>query len=105
MCDGELSAAWANTSIITHDEPVCNRFFQYFLNFFSAVDPNGGEVISGKTKQNVEVGKAAKAPEDPVKPSDDYYDYVFKGWQLDFDKVESDMTIAPNFEPVLKEQN
>ncbi|MDY4711902.1 MAG: class B sortase [Ruminococcus bromii] len=66
-----------------------------FINY------DGSEISS----QQVEYGKAAKAPEDPVKPSDDYYDYVFKGWQLDFDKVESDMTIAPNFEPVLKEQN
>lgn len=56
------------------------------------------------SEQKVEVGKAAKAPEDPVKPSDDEYDYVFKGWQLDFSKVNSDMTIAPNFEPVAKEQ-
>lgn len=52
--------------------------------------------------QTVEDGKAAKAPADPVKPSDDYYDYVFKGWGLDFKKVKSDMTIAPIFEPVLK---
>lgn len=56
------------------------------------------------SEQKVEVGKSAKAPADPVKPSDDYYDYVFKGWQLDFKEVYSDMTIAPNFEPVLKEQ-
>ena len=52
--------------------------------------------------QTVEDGKAAKAPADPVKPSDQYYDYVFKGWGLDFKKVKSDMTIAPIFEPVLK---
>ena len=52
--------------------------------------------------QTVEYGKAAKAPEDPVKPSDQYYDYTFKGWGLDFSKVTSDMTIAPVFEPKLK---
>ena len=52
--------------------------------------------------QKVEYGKAAKAPADPKKPSDDYYDYVFKEWQLDFSKVTCDMTIAPTFEPVLK---
>lgn len=54
--------------------------------------------------QKVEYGKAAKAPKNPVKPSDEYYDYVFKGWQLDFSKVTSNMTIAPKFEPVLKEK-
>ena len=52
--------------------------------------------------QTVEYGKAAKAPKDPIKPSDQYYDYKFKGWQLDFSKVTMDMTIAPNFEAVLK---
>lgn len=56
------------------------------------------------SEQKVEVGKSAKAPADPVKPSDDYYDYVFKGWQLDFSKVYSGMTIAPKFEPVAKVQ-
>ena len=33
MCDGELSAV-ANNSMITHDEPVFSRFFQYSLKFF-----------------------------------------------------------------------
>lgn len=53
-------------------------------------------------EQKVEDAKAAKAPKDPVKPSDDYYDYYFIGWGLDFDCVVTDMTIAPKFEPVLK---
>lgn len=52
--------------------------------------------------QQVEYGHAAEAPEDPEKPSDEYYDYVFQGWGLDFDKVEANLTIAPVFEPVLK---
>ncbi len=29
MCDGELSVKHTLISIITHDEPVFNRFFQY----------------------------------------------------------------------------
>lgn len=52
--------------------------------------------------QQVEDGKAAKAPKDPEKPSDDWYDYKFTGWQMDFSNVTSGMTIAPNFEAVLK---
>ena len=47
-------------------------------------------------------GQAATAPANPVKPSDTYYNYVFKGWQLEFNCVQADMTIAPNFEPQLK---
>lgn len=58
-----------------------------------------GDVIS---TQKVEYGKSAKAPKDPKKPSDEYYDYVFKEWGLDFSKVTTDMTIAPKFEAVLK---
>ena len=52
--------------------------------------------------QKVEYGKDAQKPKDPVKPSDKYYDYVFKGWQLDYTNVKCDMTIAPKFEAVLK---
>lgn len=63
-----------------------------FLNY-------DGSVIN---TQRVEYGKAAKAPANPRKPSDEYYDYVFKEWQLDFSKVTCDMDIAPTFEPVLK---
>ena len=58
-----------------------------------------GSFISNQT---VEHGKAATPPPDPVKPSDQYRDYVFKGWQLDFKNVTCDMTIAPKFEAVLK---
>lgn len=55
------------------------------------------------TTQRVEYGEAAKAPaNNPTKPSDDYYDYVFKEWQLDYSNVVSNMDIAPNFTPVLK---
>lgn len=54
------------------------------------------------TTQEVEYGKAAKAPANPTKPSDEYYDYKFKKWQLDYSKVTCDMDIAPSFEPVLK---
>ncbi len=52
--------------------------------------------------QTVEYGKSAVAPPDPVKPSDDLNDYVFKGWQLDFSSVTMDMVIAPIFEGVPK---
>ena len=58
-----------------------------------------GSTIS---EQQVEYGKAAKKPKDPVKPSSKYYDYIFKGWQLDFSKVTYNMVIAPKFEAKLK---
>ncbi|MBQ9742267.1 MAG: sortase [Ruminococcus sp.] len=54
--------------------------------------------------QSVVHGEAAVAPDDPVKPSDDYYDYVFQGWQQDFSSVDCNMTVAPKFEPVLRVQ-
>ena len=65
-----------------------------FINY------DGSEIST----QEVEDGLDATPPEDPVKPSDDFYDYIFRGWQLDYNAVQSDMIIAPNFEPVLKPQ-
>lgn len=56
-----------------------------------------GNVLS---TQQVEQGKAATPPPDPVKASDGYYNYVFKGWQLDYSNVQANMIIAPNFEAV-----
>lgn len=63
-----------------------------FLNY-------DGSVLS---TQQVEYGKAAKPPKNPARPSDEYYDYTFTGWQLDYSKVTCNMTIAPNFEATLK---
>ncbi len=65
-----------------------------FLNY-------NGEILS---TQNVAYGKSATPPPDPVRPDDEYYTYVFKGWQLDYSYVTRNMTIAPSFEPVLKEK-
>lgn len=60
---------------------------------------DGQTVIS---KQKVEYGKAAKTPKNPKKPSDEYYNYTFDGWQLDYSHVTSNMIIAPNFKATLK---
>lgn len=66
-----------------------------FLNY-------DGSVLS---TQKVEYGKSAKAPANPKKPSDDYYDYTFKKWQLDYKNVTFNMDIAPTFEPKLKPES
>ncbi len=60
-----------------------------------------GSILS---TQNVTQGKSAIPPEDPARPDDEYYTYVFKGWQLDYSNVTCNMTIAPSFEPIPKEQ-
>lgn len=70
--------------------PTTRYFTVKFLDF-------DGNVIS---TQKVEEGKAATPPPDPTKESDGYYNYVFKGWQLDYSKIIGDTTIAPNFEAV-----
>ena len=69
------------------------NFIVTFINY-------DGSVID---TQIVPYGHAAKAPADPVKPSNDYYDYVFKGWGYDFSYVDCNMTIAPKFEKVPKQ--
>lgn len=77
------------TQKVTQPIVYCNVTF---LNY-------DGSVL---TTQKVVYGKAAKAPANPQRPSDDYYDYVFSGWQLDYSKVTCDLVIAPSYEPVLK---
>ncbi len=49
-----------------------------------------GNIISTQT---VEKGKAAKAPKDPTREG-----YTFKGWDKDFSKVTSDLTVAAVWE-------
>ena len=73
-------------------DPAAKYHTVTFLNF-------DGTVIES---QSVEDGKSAKAPPDPVKARDNFYDYKFVRWGLDFSHVTSDMYIAPEFEPVLK---
>ena len=86
---GSSSTARASTEPTTEEAILCSVTF---INY-------DGSFIENQT---VQYGKAATAPPDPTMPSDEYYDYKFKGWQLDFSKVEYDMTIAPDFEAVLK---
>ena len=72
------------------EPPTLPRFTVEFIDF-------DGNTIS---TQEVEQGQSATPPQDPVKESDGYYNYVFKGWQLDYSNVQANMTIAPNFDAV-----
>ncbi|MBQ8000937.1 MAG: class B sortase [Ruminococcus sp.] len=60
-----------------------------------------GSILS---TQNVTQGKDAIPPEDPVRPDDEYYTYKFIGWQFSYTNITCNKTIAPSFEPILKEQ-
>ncbi len=92
---GSTSETKKSKSTTNSDEPVTEPIVLCSVTFINY----DGSFIENQT---IEYGKAAKAPADPVKPSDQYYDYKFKGWGLDFSKVTTDMTIAPIFEPILK---
>ncbi len=87
--DGSSGGTGANWQPTTQGVIMCSVTF---INYDGSFIEN----------QVVEYGQPARAPQDPVKPSDDYYDYVFKGWGLDFSSVTCDMVVAPIFEPVLK---
>ena len=54
--------------------------------------------------EEVEEGKAATAPETPVREADEDNTYEFIGWSEDFSNVTSDMGIIAQFEakPILK---
>lgn len=61
-----------------------------------------GSVLS---KQKVEYGKSAVVPKTiPKKPSDEYYDYTFEGWDTTYDytKVTANLRVAPKFKATLK---
>ncbi len=58
-----------------------------------------GSILS---TQYVTEGNDAIPPKDPQRPDDDYYSYVFKGWQLDYTNVDCNMIIAPSFEAIPK---
>lgn len=75
---------------VTTEPPTEQLFTVTFIDF------DGNEIST----QQVEKGKDATPPPDPVKASDGYYNYVFKGWQLDYTNVQANMVIAPNFEAV-----
>ena len=77
----------------TTEPPTVKKYKVTFVDF------DGNELET----QQVEQGKSATPPPDPTKASDEYYDYIFKGWQLDYSNVQADMVIAPNFEAVLRE--
>ena len=93
--DEDETSTAAGTKKNTTGQPTTELRYFYTVTFINY----DGSVIS---TQEVEDGLAATPPPDPEKPSDEYFDYVFQGWQLDFNVVQSDMTIAPTFEAVRK---
>ena len=72
----------------------------YTINFLNY----DGSVYESHTVQE---GYSVPIPDTvPVMPSDDYYDYIFKGWKtegFDLDSCHYGMDIAPDFEAVLRE--
>ncbi len=53
-----------------------------------------GTVLSTQT---IEKGKAAKSPAYPEREADEQYTYVFAGWDSDYSKVITDMTITAKY--------
>lgn len=91
----KLKDTTAGETRVTEPEPTKLYYRVEFINYDG----------SSLSVQLVEAGQAATAPPDPVKPSDEYFDYVFKGWQFRFDDVHNNMVNAPIFEPVAKPAN
>lgn len=78
----------------TVEDKYLPKYTVKFINY------DGSEI---STQQVIE-GHDAKVPDDPVKPEDDDAYYVFEGWGLDPHDVVCDMTIAPIFKEVKKNQ-
>ena len=92
---GSGSGSSSGSSGSSSRQPATQPIVYHTVTF---INYDGSEIST----QQVADGKAATAPADPVKPSDEYYDYIFKGWELKYDNVKYDMKIAPIFDPQLK---
>ena len=51
----------------------------------------------------VQKGNAATPPSNPTKPSSEYYDYVFNGWDKDYNLISGDTVITAKFKSVERE--
>ena len=51
----------------------------------------------------VQKGNAATPPSNPTKPSSKYYDYVFNGWDKDYNLISGDTVITAKFKSVERE--
>ena len=51
----------------------------------------------------VQKGNAATPPSNPTKPSSEYYDYVFVGWDKDYNLISGDTKITARFKMVEKD--
>ena len=56
-------------------------------------------------KEEVLYGRAAQAPQSPVKQQDAVWNYIFEGWDKTFDSVKEDMEVHAVFLPVYNEYN
>ncbi|MDY3196114.1 MAG: InlB B-repeat-containing protein [Paracholeplasma sp.] len=54
------------------------------------------------SRQTVEYGLAALAPETPVKPMTAKFEYHFTGWDQTYDQIYSDLVINPTYEEVIR---
>lgn len=92
---GSGSSSGSSGSGSSSRQPATQPIVYHTVTF---INYDGSEIST----QQVADGKAATAPADPVKQSDEYYDYIFKGWELEYDNVKYDMRIAPIFDAQLK---
>ncbi len=67
----------------------------YYTVVFKNYD---GTVLSTQT---IAIGRGATAPEDPTRPADAQYTYTFSGWDKDFSKIQSDLTVNALYSTVL----
>ncbi len=75
-----------NKLIVLYSE----EYISYNVTF---VDYNG-TVLS---EQEVYINNEAVAPEAPERPDEGQYSYVFNGWDVDFSRVSSDMTVTATY--------
>ncbi len=81
-------------SNITEDLTVTAEYTSTVRSYtVTFVDYNGEEL----SKQTVEYGKGATAPENPTRPADAQYTYTFSKWDKDFSSIKGDLTVTAQY--------
>lgn len=91
-----LFVGWDNNYCFVTEDRVVNAVYNNNVRYYT-VDFYDGDVLY--CRRYVPLGGTAELPEsDPVKQSDETYDYTFKGWSDDATDVRSDMKIYAEYE-------
>ncbi len=90
-----LFVGWDNNYCFVTEDRVINAIYNNNVRYFT-VDFYDGDVLF--CRRYVPLGGTAELPADPVKQSDESFDYTFVGWSGEIANVDSDRKIYAEYE-------